>query len=204
MKNRHLLILIFLTFVQLASAQDITTSKLLRWLDSSKGLQVEFAYSIGDLQSIGTYYGSNQKFYVEVQDMLMGWYNGSDLWVYVVGSGEVNLSTPLPEDLLEINPLLNLKNINTKDFKIIEHKDKDNITIKAIPLKSDHPLEWLNVVMNKDAKPLTLQIKEKGMNEVAVLKIISLKQGGFNEMKNPDFFTFSKNKLPNVQVIDLR
>lgn len=203
MKKIFILPALLLLLPLTLSAQEATLAKLLKWLDASKGLQIAFELKAGDLNSKGTYYGFGQMFYLENKDILKAWYDGKDLWVYAASSDEVNLSTPEEEDLFEINPLLNLNRINTSEFTISETLKNDQITLRALP-KKKMEIEWLEVKLKANGHPLSLQIKEKGMDNPISVRVITLTQGSFKGMNQKEFFKFSKNKLPNVSVIDLR
>lgn len=184
-------------------AQEATLSKLYRWLDASKGLQIQLVYTIGEYKDQpASYYSYGNKFYLE-SELLRSWYDGVDLWVYVAQSGEVNLTTPEPADLIEINPLLNLNRINTQDFKISERMDGKFVLLKAVPVRSSD-VEWIEVRLSSDGLPLSLTLKEKGIDENVQVKLRSLKQEAFKGMQQKDFYRFTKNKLAGVAVIDLR
>lgn len=184
-------------------AQETSLGKLYKWLDASKGLQIQLVYTIGEYKDQpASYYGYGNKFYFE-SELLKSWYDGVDLWVYVAQSGEVNLTTPEPADLVEINPLLNLNRINSKDYKITERADGEYILLKAIPYRSSD-IEWIEVKISRDGLPLSLILKEKGVEENVVVKLRSLKQEAFKGMQQKDFYRFTKNKLSGIMVIDLR
>lgn len=203
MKKILLLPILLLLLPLSLPAQEATLAKLLKWLDASKGLQITFELKAGELNSKGTYYGSGKMFYLENKEILRAWYDGKDLWVYSTTSDEVNLSTPEEEDLMEINPLLNLNRINMGEFNITESIKNDQITLRAIP-KKKMEIERLEVKLKPDGQPISLQIIEKGMDSPINVRVTTITQGAYKEMNQKDFFKFTKNKLPGVAVIDLR
>lgn len=203
MKKKILLLLSILLLPLALSAQEATLARLLKWLDASKGIQVEFTFTAGDFMTNGKYFGYHNKFHLDSDNLMKAWYDGADLWVYVAQSGEVNLSNPETADLVEINPLLNLSRINSKEYKITETSKGGITTLKAIPQRKGD-IEWMEVQLSADAKPIKLIVKEKGVDTLIAVKVLSIRQGDFPNMQQSDFYRFTKNKLPGVSVIDLR
>lgn len=187
-----------------AQTKSETLDKIIDQMNAAEGLRITFDLSM-DKQAIrGDYYALGQNFYYNTPQM-KAWYNAKDLWVYLDQNDEVNLSTPMKEDLTEINPLLNLNTIKEQKFKITEVKKDGTFTLTATPEKSyKGVIERVVVKADQNYKPLAMTIKEKGMAEMIDVKIISFKRGAFPEMKDKGFFAFTSNKLPGKMVIDLR
>lgn len=177
------------------------------YLEPSRGLKIDYQLQIGDGQpTTGCYYALNKAFYLESEE-LKAWHDGKgNLWVFLSQNGEVNLTNPLEEDLMELNPLLNLSILSAKRF-YLNTKTKGAITtLTATPKspKEEPVIERLELQIDTKGKPIIMKVKQRGIQEVLSVKVVKLTQGIAKEMKQKDFFTFTPNKLPNVSVIDLR
>lgn len=199
------LLLISLTFMVPAKAQEPKLNQIKAHLETDKGLKIDYELTVNGTSSRGTYYALGDKFYLESEE-IKSWHDGKDLWVYMPQNGEVNLSSPYPEDLRELNPLLNLDVVNNKEFELKEFKSGTRTTLRATPRKATKGqiTEWLEVTVDTQNKPLLLKVKERGMQEVVTLKVLSLQKMITPEMQKNAFFSFSQNKVPGAAVIDLR
>lgn len=187
-----------------AQKSNRTLDKILEHLDAREGLRITFDLTMEDTPIRGDYYALGHNFHYDTPQM-KAWFNAKDLWVYLEQNDEVNLSTPMKEDLTEINPLLNLNVIREQKFRITETNKNGQHNLTAIPEKSyKGVIEKVMVTADKDFKPLSMSIKEKGMSKMIQVRIVSLRQGAFPEMKEKGFFNFTGNKLPGKLVIDLR
>lgn len=202
------IIALSMSFNGRAQKSNHTLDKIIEQVSADKGLRVSFELSFThDTEPIrGDYYAYGQNFYYDSPQM-KAWYNAKNLWVYIDQNDEVNLSTPMKEDLTEINPLLNLDTIKKQKFEIKEERKNGEYTLKATPAKSyKGTIEQVVIKSDEAYHPVSIKITEKsesGRDELNV-KILSLKRGAFPEMKDKGFFTFSGNKLPGKLVIDLR
>lgn len=177
-------------------------------LDAKAGLRISYQYSLGDFQSEGVYYAKGRQFYLE-DAALKSWYDGQNLWLFVPESNEVNLTTPRPEELSLLNPLLSLHDLNTELYDIKVMSKANGITLHATPkakTSSGYPstIEWLQLVIQADGTPISLDIKEQGMKDVVSLRVKKLQKGATKEMQQKDFFRHLPNKTKGAEVIDLR
>lgn len=200
--RRWLLALLPLLFAFSAEAQEQTLQKAKRYLDASKGLQIEYQLTIGEDSEQGSYYALGEDFCLE-SPSIRAWHQGGNLWVFIPQNGEVNLTQPYKEDLLELNPLLNLNRISAKTFNLKESTTGAVTTIKATP-KQKEEIEWLEVHLNSQCEPLSMRVKQRSISVPIVLKVTKLRQSATAQMKQKGFFRFDANKLPGVAVIDLR
>lgn len=181
-----------------------TIDKIIAHLDPRDGLRITFDLMMDKTPIHGEYYALGENFHYDTPQM-KAWYNAKDLWVYLDRNDEVNLSTPMKEDLTEINPLLNLNVIKEQRFRIVESHKNGTYTLTATPERNyKGVIERVVVTADKEYKPLIMTIKEKGVNELIEVRVSALKRGAFPEMKEKGFFGFTGNKLPGKMVIDLR
>lgn len=185
-------------------AQEAMLNKAKEYLDTTKGLQIDYQLSIGDESAEGTYYALGESFYLESQE-LKAWHQDDNLWVYLAQNGEVNLSNPVKEDLQELNPLLNLGYISSNTFTLTESVVGGFTTIRAVPkTRKGEEIEWLTLVVEKDGRPLALSVKQRSVAVPVNLKVTKFTKGTTELMKRKGFFSYEANKLPGVSVIDLR
>lgn len=187
-----------------AQAQESMLTKAKTYLDASQGLQIEYQLKVGNDTSLGSYNALGTAFYLE-SDAMKAWHEGGKLWVYVAQNGEINLSTPEREDLLELNPLLNLERVSSRTFTLKESKAGEVTNIQATPKsKKGEEIEWLILSLDKNGKPLMLKVKQKGIAQAIEVKVTKITKGCTDAMKRKGYFSFASNKLPGVSVIDLR
>lgn len=189
-------------FALSASAQEAMLNKAKAFLSPAKGLQIEYQLTIGEDSERGSYFALGDSFYLESQS-LKAWCSDGNLWVYLPQNREVNLTKPLKEDLMELNPLLNLNRISGKTFNLQETTVGAVTTVKATPKKREE-IEWMEVSLNAQGKPLSLRVKQRSLIVPVDVKVTKLTQATSAEMKQKGFFSYQANKLPGVEVIDLR
>lgn len=173
-------------------------------LDHSQGIRIDFeiASEQDNENTTFSYYGQGQSFYMEA-DFMKAWHNGTSLWTYTPGSGEVNLTTPSPLYIAEVNPLVALSQLSEKNYRITTTKESKGYKLVAHPLKGsvyEMYCALLEVFTNETYKPTTIVIKDRD-NLSASIKIRKIERG---VKLSPALFVFTQDKLPNAQVIDLR
>lgn len=173
-------------------------------LDSNKGLCIEFDMTLPDQHEgviHGTYYALKNMFYIETSE-LKAWYNGKDLWVYLYQNGEISLSNPEADEIIEINPLLALPQVFSKDYKSTVSNTPTGHSILAVPQKKNRQsVEHVIITGDKKNPIKNIEIKEKGLKDKITIQVKAIKQ---NIKTTPQSFTYTTDKEPNVKVIDLR
>lgn len=170
-------------------------------LNSEKGLCIEFELSMpGSTPDHGTYYALKDMFYIETSE-LKAWYNGKELWVYLYQNGEINLSHPEPEEIIEINPLIALPLI-LKEYRLTVSKTATGHLIVAVPQKkSRQSVEHIRITGNKKNPIKNIEVKEKEMTDRLSIHVKTVKQ---NINISKQTFSYTPDKEPNAKVIDLR
>ena len=72
-------------------------------LRASKSVTAQFTLSAGGNKSAGKIILAGERFHVSTAD-LTTWYDGNTQWTYVPSADEVNITTPTPEELQQVNP----------------------------------------------------------------------------------------------------
>ena len=206
---RYTLGLFFSLFCLAGYAQTADVlDKSIERLQAKEGLQVGFRMTLEDVTTDCKYYAEGRRFYYDSEEV-KAWYDGTDLWVYVKQSGEVNLSTPHKEDLMEINPLLNLEGVRKNAFSLTKKKEGKNTRVSAVPRKKgknryDGSLARLEALIAPDGRPISLRLEEKGLMEPVLIEVTRFEEGQFKELKDRSFFKYTPEKVKGATLIDLR
>lgn len=206
---RYTLGLILSVFCLVAYAQTADVlDKSIERLQAKEGLQVGFRMTLEDVTTDCKYYAEGRRFYYDSEEV-KAWYDGTDLWVYVKQSGEVNLSTPHKEDLMEINPLLNLEGVRKNAFSLTKKKEGKNTRVTALPRtkgknRYDGSLARLEALIAPDGRPISLRLEEKGLMEPVLIEVTRFEEGQFKELKDRSFFRYTPEKVKGATLIDLR
>lgn len=206
---RYTLGLFFSLFCLVAYSQTADVlDKSIERLQAKEGLQVGFRMTLEDVTTDCKYYAEGRRFYYDSEEV-KAWYDGTDLWVYVKQSGEVNLSTPHKEDLMEINPLLNLEGVRKNAFSLTKKKEGKNTRVTAVPRKKgknryDGSLAKLEALIAPDGRPISLRLEEKGLMEPVLIEVTRFEEGQFKELKDRSFFKYTPEKVKEATLIDLR
>lgn len=206
---RYTLGLFFSLFCLVAHAQTVDAlDKSIELLQAKEGLQVGFRMTLEDVTTDCKYYAEGRRFYYDSEEV-KAWYDGTDLWVYVKQSGEVNLSTPHKEDLMEINPLLNLEGVRKNAFSLTKKREGKNIRITAVPRtmgknRYNGSLARLEALIAPDGRPISLRLEEKGLMEPVLIEVTRFEEGQFKELKDRSFFRYTPEKIKGATLIDLR
>lgn len=206
---RYTLGLFFSLFCLVAHAQTVDVlDKSIERLQAKEGLQVDFRMTLEDVTTDCKYYAEGRRFYYDSEEV-KAWYDGTDLWVYVKQSGEVNLSTPHKEDLMEINPLLNLEGVRKNAFSLTKKREGKNTRVTAVPRtkgknRYDGSLAKLEALIAPDGRPISLRLEEKGLMEPVLIEVTRFQEGQFKELKDRSFFRYTPEKIKGATLIDLR
>ena len=213
MKNILLVYICLFGLLLPASAQQLDAREILdRTTDAfrqSGGIQADFTvqtYSKGALESTST--GlirlQGEKFLLDA-DGVKTWFDGRTQWSYLVGSDEVNVSEPTPEELQSINPyaLLSIykQGYHMKLGKASTYSGKPAYEVVLTASSKKQDLQCVILYVSKDKfQPLCISMAQKGGGSVAI-RITSYKTG---QSYNDSFFVFDKKAYPTAEVIDLR
>ncbi len=136
--KRHLtaiMLLIAACAVSMAMTADEVLRKASSALTSGNGVTAAFtAVSDGGNAVKGSFTMAGRRFSL-ITPEYASWYNGQDLWSFSDQTGETTLSTPTPDELLEINPFEIIsrysRSFSAKNAKAPEGKAAVALTPKA-------------------------------------------------------------------------
>ena len=143
-----------------------------------------------------------EKFYLS-NDHVQSWYDGKTQWSYVAETGEVNVSTPTPDELKGINPYFILKNYKADfNYAYKGNQTRNGMKGHAIVLtsKPSGNQDVVRVFISKAYHPMEITIERNGQT-VSDIKVTSYQT---NERLDDGMFRFNKSLYPDVEIIDLR
>jgi outer membrane lipoprotein-sorting protein len=133
------------------------------------------------------------------------YFDGKTLWTYLTEVGEVNISTPDPNNEMTLSPS-NIFSIHETGFRYIYAGEeltngKKIQIVDLFPENRDKPFSRIKLYVNKANNHIAKieQIGKDGNNY-----IIEIKEMETNVPVEPSFFIFKTEDHPDVDVIDLR
>lgn len=173
---------------------------------SSTGIEAKFEVTLENKQedmaetSEGTVWLKGEKFKLSIMGF-DSYFDGETMWTHMVEEGEVNITTPDPEDEEGLTPT-NIFSLYEKgfNFKIVE-ESSEQISIDMFPENREKPFSKINVVVNKTTNQFVsvTSIGKDGINNT--IKIIAFKK----DLNLEDsMFAFDASKYPDVEIVDMR
>lgn len=179
-----------------AKAGDIL-DKAIAIMSDKDGVRIDF---------VGTENGflllKEDKFYLNINH-LQSWYDGTTQWSYVADAGEVNISTPTPEELQAINPYFILKGYrNNYNYSYQGNQTKNGVKEHEIILtpKRANNREIIRMSITNNGYPRAIRIEQNGQTG-SNINIISFKE---NKKLEDDMFRFNQSLYPGIEIVDLR
>lgn len=200
---RHILGIIFsIIFLVPLSAQEKGATPLLdkaiEQLQSTKGVTLSFTISANGDTGIGKIALQGNRFVLELPDMKI-WFDGKTQWTLMESAGEVNISTPEPEELIHTNPYMLLQSYK-KNFSCLSATEEGDLYRYQLASKEDSEIKHINIIINKATKRIERLIVESQDGNKTDITITDFAIGNFTEKH----FVFDANKYPDIEIIDLR
>lgn len=200
MKHHILLILMIILPLQAFAQKDARAREVLEGMTAAytkaEGTEILFG---GTME--GTLALKDEMFVLDCAG-IKSWFDGKTLWSYVEDSGEVNVSTPTPEEVQAINPYTMLGMYrNGFDYKYTGTKNRNGRTCKEVVLtpETEQDIKSITVGVNASMEPAYIDIEnrngEKQSIEIKKYTVRKIEDG---------FFRFNPKDYPGVEVIDLR
>lgn len=200
MKYHILLILMIILPLQAFAQKDARAREVLEGMTAAytkaEGTEILFG---GTME--GTLALKGEMFVLDCTG-IKSWFDGKTLWSYVKDSGEVNVSTPTPEEVQAINPYTMLGMYrNGFNYKFAGIKNRNGKNCKEVILtpETEQDIKSITVGVNANMEPAYLSIDsrngEKQDIEIKKYTVRKLEDG---------FFRFNPKDYPGVEVIDLR
>jgi outer membrane lipoprotein carrier protein len=177
---------------------------------SYNSIKADFTFTLENKQANitdsydGTILISGNKYKATVMNA-DSYFDGETLWTHLTEVGEVNISSPDPNDQMSLSPS-NIFNIHEEGFRYI-HAGEENIDGKQIqivdlfPEDRNKPFSRIKLYVNKTNYHIAkiTQIGKDGNNY-----IIDIKNMETDVPVDPSMFIFNPEEHPDVDVIDMR
>lgn len=216
-KNITLLSISLFFAASIISAQSPEVIKAKQILDkvsevtkSYNSIKADFTFTLDNEQAdiTDSYDGSilisGNKYKADVMSA-ESYFDGETLWTYLTEVGEVNISTPDPNDEMTLSPS-NIFSIHETGFRYIYAGEemangKEIQIVDLFPEDRNKPFSRIKLYVNKANNHIAKieQIGKDGNNY-----IIEIKEMETNVPVEPSFFIFKPEEHPDVDVIDLR
>ncbi|WP_299231602.1 LolA-like putative outer membrane lipoprotein chaperone [uncultured Bacteroides sp.] len=199
MRHKILLLLMIILPVQAFTQKDVRAREVLEGMTAvykkAEGTEILFG---GTME--GTLALKGEMFVLDCAG-IKSWFDGKTLWSYVKDSGEVNVSTPTPEEVQAINPYKMLGMYrNGFDYKYTGTKNRNGRICKEVILtpETEQDIKSITVGVDTRMEPVYIDIDSNGETQRIEIKKYTVRKLG------DEFFRFNPKDYPGLEVIDLR
>lgn len=145
------------------------------------------------------------KFKLQVPDEMVTWFDGSNQWLYLIRTEEVNLSTPTQEELLMMNPvnvfMLYRHGFDGRLIGETTHRGKKAWHLSLRPQTADSSIQTIELYFEQSSlQPLSICISQTDASG----SVITINQYKTNQRYADQLFVFPQKDYPMAEVIDLR
>lgn len=169
-------------------------------MKKAPSLQAAFTASSGASAINGSILLAGNRFRLTTPD-LTTWFDGKTQWAYSPAAGEVNISEPTAEELMQINPFAIIAGMQT-DYTPRRLKSPAGSDIIQLTPKANSEYRKIIVTFNTATKlPSEIAITTTD-NSTTKISLRNISTG----KKTPpaSAFRFSPEKYPGVEIVDLR
>lgn len=199
-----LAIIIFIFSIDAFCAPQLTpeqvAQKTAAVISSSGGIEVSFTLQSAGQSGKGEIKSSGSKFMVSLPG-ISNWYNGKDLYTYNSKTGETTVVAPTARELLEVNPLLYVKNgASGYDYSFSTVKRNGKYVIDLTPKNKKSEIKKMTFTINSTSFEIE-RISVTTSGGVTIVDINSFKK---NMPIKASEFEYPKSKYPKAEIVDLR
>lgn len=185
------------------SILDKTATKL----KGSGGLQATFeATTFKGLSPQGTAVGTirvqGNRFQID-SDQMSTWFDGTTQWSLLAGSNEVNLTTPTPEEIQQINPYT-FVDLYKSGYRLsvsdATYQGKSCYEVRMVATRQGSSISEMRITIDRSSYlPHSIRIREG--TDWTRIRVKSLATG---KSWADSVFRFDSKKHPGMEIIDLR
>lgn len=206
------LVTLLLLIASVANAQNARTilDKASEAYNKAGGITASFTLDTKDTKAKNTYSYDGKasmkgnKFKLEIPDAIT-WFDGTNQWVYIKDTDEVNVTNPTGEELQNISPSA-IFSIYKKGFKL-SYKGEKRVKGKGVHVVELTPenkkAEITKIVISID-KLSQLFSTITVTNKTGIENTLTINSMQTNISLNDSIFSFNKKEYPQVDIIDLR
>lgn len=174
--------------------------KMVESVRAAKSLSVDFSATFQGATSKGNLLLCGNKF-ILTSDELKVWFNGKTQWAYSPALGEVNISEPVQEEIVQINPFAIVSALQSQYKSRLTAESDDSYTVDLTPVKAGSPYKKVVVVVSKTTN-LPLKVVVTASDGITTsITVSNVKKG---DIVPPSKFSVNQKTLPGVEFVDLR
>ena len=209
---RTKLITLLLLATTIANAQNARSilDKASEAYNKAGGITASFTLDTKDTKAKNTYSYDGKasmkgnKFKLEIPDGIT-WFDGSNQWVYIKDTDEVNVTNPTGEELQNISPSA-IFSLYKSGFKLAykgekKTKGKSVYIVELTPEKKKAEIIKITVTIDKMSNLFT---SITVVNKTGLENTLSINKMQTGVSLSDVTFAFNKKNYPGVDVIDLR
>lgn len=195
-----IIITVLATIVALAQTPSAMLDKCITATNAGGGVTANYSITSNQGTSNGTIAMQGNKFRIISPDA-KSWYDGKTQWSWSPVTGEVNITSPTPDELQMANPIAAANHFKANfNMKRAKAKTADTYVIKFTPKKKDN-IKTLWLYFDEKTSLLRTARFEMKDKSVYTIRITNYK----HKQLSPSTFTFDKSQVPaGTQVVDLR
>lgn len=201
---QKLLLMLMILLAPIAGAAKTATEVLdaaAKRFQSVKSLTATYDMISGGQTSTGVLAISGEKFHLSSNDM-SSWYDGTTQWTYSAASNEVNITSPTPEELAQVNPFVIISSLRKAYNSRLVSSSSTTNTVELTPIKK-RGAAISKAVIDFSAStsfPTVIKLTTDG-GETMTIRVKSIKTGTNYPAST---FVFNKKQYPKAALIDLR
>lgn len=169
-------------------------------IKSAESLYVTFTANADGHTSEGMLVLQGEMFTISSPNM-MSWYDGKTQWTYSSQIGEVNIITPTPEELQQINPLAIVKSFSSGYTTQLLKSPAGKSIVRLTSKNAKSDITSADITIDNTTLYPTRIVLTMSNRQKVTIDIKSVNRGGKLPTEN---FRFDKKRYPGVQAVDLR
>lgn len=180
------------------SVLDQTADKLTK----ARSVTAEYTITSGAGKDKGKIILASGKFTL-TSSTLRTWYDGLTLWTYSPDLGEVNITHPTSEELLQINPFAIISTYKQHyTAKLLNTQNKDTYSVELTP-KTKEGTYFSKALITVDAttyfpREVKLILQDKSTVNIEVNSVTT------GTLIGQQTFVFDQSDAPDAEIVDLR
>ncbi len=187
-----------LTATATESAADILRS-LARKMGSAPAVEATFTVNGGDNPVQGSIVMAGAKFAMTTP-VLSVWYDGNDQWTMLESTGEVNITTPGRDELMQCNPFSVINNYRGHYTARRLSDSNGRKRVELTPAEAGTGLDKVIIVVSADGWPAAVHLVfDDGRSVIAAVDHITA-----TAAKPMTAFRFDPALHPSMSIVDLR
>lgn len=193
------LLLIVLTGMGATSATSVLQRSAAK-IKGAESLHVSYTATADGNTSAGSLVLQGDMFTISSPGM-MSWYDGKSQWTYSTHIGEVNIITPTPEEISQINPFAIVKSFSTDYTPSLLKSPAGSSIVRLVAKNKKSDISQAEITIDDRTSYPTRVVLTMANRQKVTINIKDVKAGKKLPVAN---FRYSSARFPGVNVVDLR